>query len=195
MSRAATAWHRLCRRPAIWLGAGALLGLSGCLDLALISSIAFPPTVPGLDPQQSWVSLPVSSWVTEGSVEAAAIAGCFDCASPAAVGLFRASGPAGAELLREASRPEAVAALLLRKQAGKIEAKRAPPAVATAVEPVSEGGWTGFAVRLARSDGSKSATGVALARRGRSGVTVLLVVAGTDQVARRIAREVVAKQT
>ena len=38
--------------------------LAGCLDLGLLSSIAFPPDIPGLDRDQPWVRLPVSSWVT-----------------------------------------------------------------------------------------------------------------------------------
>ena len=177
------------------LAAGACLGLAGCLDLELVANVVFPPTIAGLDPGQPWIPMPVGSWVTEGRIEAAAIAGCFTCAPAAAVGLFRASGPAGQELMRIAARPETVRAMLQRGPDRKVDPRKPTPAVTARAEPIREKGWTGFAINLSRDDGSRQAAGVALVRGERGRATVLLVVAESTDAAERIAREVVGRQS
>ena len=186
---------RLGTRPAIWVAAGALMGLAGCLDLALVSSIAFPPTIRGLDPGQPWTPLPVGSWITEGGIEAGAISACFGCTPAAAVGMFRARGAEGEKLLGIAEDPPRLARFLReRSRAAPASRTRQPVEIAAAAEPVREGTWRGLAVQLARADGSRAAFGVALARKAERGdVTVIIVVAPQEDAARRIAREVAAR--
>lgn len=182
------------KRPVLWLAAASLLGLAGCLDIGLVSSIAFPPTIAGLDPAQPWVPLPVGSWVTEGRIEAQAIVGCFGCTPAAAVGLFRAEGEAGAKLLQIAGAPDALVSFLERGDAEARRKGRKPPNIVAAADRVREGAWTGFAIRMSRPDGSRPASGVALAHSSGGSVRLLIVVAASEDAARRIARDVAARQ-
>ena len=185
-------------RPFLLAAAGALLGLSGCIDLSLVSAVAFPPWVPGLDPGQPWVSLPVEAWVQEGELDAVAVAGCFSpaCAPAAAVGIYRARGTEAARLRVVADDPDRLARALLRPPPPRPGRARATVRATAEAELWREGGRTGFTVRLARSDGSRAAHGAALLLDGPDGaLTIVLVVSPSGDAARRIAREVAARAT
>ena len=175
----------------------AALGLGGCLEGGLASSVAFPPDIPGLAPDQPWVRLPVDAWVAEGPVEAAAIAGCFapGCAPPAAVGLFRARGREGERLVRLAEDPERLAkAVLEGKPRPKGATARPRPPVAASAERLRENGWRGFSLHLGRIDGTRTAHAAVLTRQTGGTVTMVIVVSPAADGALRLAREVAAGQ-
>lgn len=193
------------RRAAI-LGVAALLAagaLSGCLDMALVADIAFPPTMPGLaDPR--FVSLPVGRWVTEGATSARGIAGCLapGCDPGLAVGLFQASGADADALARTADDPDALARALMqdrppekrpraRVRNGAVSRPRVP--VVASSERIREGAWRGFVLRIARADGSQPAFGTALVRTGPRGLTAILVIGLSEGATRRVARAVAAE--
>jgi hypothetical protein len=171
--------------------------LAGCLDLGLLSSIAFPPDIPGLDRDQPWVRLPVSSWVTDRAVQPVAIMGCFSpsCSPQAAVGLFRARGAEAESLARAAEDPQRLASALLEGKPRPPGLGKTPrPEVAATAEPIREGGWRGFSLHLARKDGSRAAHGAILTRSAGGNLTVVFVVSGAGDAAERIARAVAAHQ-
>lgn len=184
------------------LGAAALLaaaavGLGGCLDGGLASSVAFPPDIPGLVPDQPWVRMPVDAWVADGPVEAVALAACFSqsCAPQAAVGLFRARGREGERLARIADDPERLArAVLAGRPRPRGAAARPRPPVAASAERIREAGWRGFSLHLGRRDGSRGAHAAVLTRQAGGTVTVVMVVSPAPDGALRIAREIAAGQ-
>lgn len=167
---------------------------AGCIDLALVGDIAFPSTVPGLPADQPWVSLPVGRWLTESAVQARAISACFapECRPRAAVGLFEANGPEVDALARSLDDPAELVRILTAPPTGARAARgRVPvPAVKVAVEPRLEGGLSGYAVSLARRDGSRAAFGLVLASRRAGRLVILVIVAPDDGSARRLARDV-----
>ena len=170
-----------------------LSGLAACADLGALVEATFPAAVPGLPAGQGWTSLPLSSWLVEGGIEARAVSACADpgCPDPAVVGLFTASGPDAILLARLAEDPAALRrGLLARMEAAP--RRRGKPRAATRIEtaPLREGALAGVAIRLARADGAREAAGVALAARRGGTVTFLLVIAATPEAAGRIARAV-----
>lgn len=172
-------------------GALALLAVSGCLDLGLVGDVAFAPRVPGLPADQPWVSMPVGAWLTGSGVEPRAISACFAeaCQPRAVVALFRAEGAEARALARVLDDPAALSrAVAGRRRPG---ARPVPPgrAADVTVERRQEGPLSGVAIRLARRDGSRPAYGYALAARRGDALAGLLVVAETEDGARRLARE------
>jgi hypothetical protein len=170
----------------------ALLAAVGCSEFDRLADYAFPPAVPGLPTGANWVSLPIGGWVTEGGVEAKAITACFaqNCSAPASVGLFRAEG-------READLLQAVIAdpTLLRRQLEANDRRDPSPQrrrirTEIAVERIGEGPLPGFALRLARPDGSHAAHAVVLATSGPGPVSVLIVIGKQPEEVRRIARDI-----
>jgi hypothetical protein len=179
------------------LAALALLAGTGCSEFDRLADYAFPPGVPGLASGANWVSLPIGGWVTEGGIEAKVIAACFapNCPAPAGVGLFRAEG-------REAALLQAVIAdpTLLRRQLEANDRRDPSPQrrrirTEIAVERFSEGSLPGFALRLARPDGSYAAHAVVLATSGPGPVSVLIVIGKKPEEVRRIARDVAGRLT
>ncbi len=177
-----------------WLAAGLLAGfgaaaLGGCLDMALVSGIVFPPTVPGL-PAGSYTSFPVGLWVTEGGIEARGIAACLapGCEPALAAGLFLARGPDAARLARIADDPEGLVRALRGGRSGK------SPAAGTIVsaERIRENGWRGFALRMARTDGTGAAFGTVLVRPAGGNLSAILVVAASAEATRRVTRDIAA---
>jgi hypothetical protein len=175
----------------------ALLAAGGCTEFDRLADYAFPPAVPGLPTGANWVSLPIGGWVTEGGIEAKAIAACFspNCPAPAGVGLFRAEG-------REAALLQAVIAdpSLLRRQLEANDRRDASPQrrrirTEIAVERFGEAPLSGFALQLARPDGSHAAHAVVLATSGPGPVSVLIVIGKTAEEVRRIARDVAGRLT
>jgi hypothetical protein len=175
----------------------AALGAAGCVDLGLARSVAFPPDIPGLDNGQPWVRLPVDSWVTEGGIQPLAIAGCFapSCAPQAAVGLFRAQGAEAERLARVAEDPQRIARALPEGKPRPRRSGSAPkPQITTGAERIQEGAWRGFLLHVSRKDGSRSAFSATLTRSAGTALTVVVVVSATEDAARRIARDVAARQ-
>lgn len=180
-----------------------LPALAGCLDLTLITEIAFAPTVPGLPPNQPWVTMPVNAWVTEGGVRAEAMAGCFAeaCTPRAAVGVFRADGSDAAAVARVLADPELLARFLAepekRPRRMTARSKPASPApvrrAAVSVQRLAAGTGPGFVLRMAQADGSRPAFGVVVARPRGGGTSFVLVVSGSEDAARRLAADVAAR--
>ncbi len=171
--------------------------LPGCLDLGLVSSIAFPPDIPGLDRDQPWVRLPVGSWVTDGAVQPVAMVGCFapSCSPQAAIGLFRARGAEAENLARVAQDPQRLASALLEGRPRPSGLGKAPkPKIAADAQPIREGGWRGFSLHLAREDGTRAVHGAILTRSTAGTLTIVFVVSGAENAALRIARTVAANQ-
>ena len=195
-----TRGSRPVQRQALLFGAPAALALLaavGCSEFDRLADYAFPPAVPGLLGRANWVSLPIGGWVTEGGIEAKAIAACFspNCPAPAGVGLFRAEG-------RDAALLQAVIAdpSLLRRQLEANDRRDPSPQrrrirIGIAVERFGEGSLPGFAVRLTRPDGSHAAHAAVLATSGPGPVSVLIVVGKTAEEVRRIARDVAGRLT
>lgn len=163
--------------------------LVGCIDLGFVRDVAFPPGLEGLAPDQPWLLLPVGVWVTEGEIEARAIAGCLApaCAVQAGVGLFEARGRAATEIAARISHPDEIAREVTRVRLPAGAKSRVASEVA--VEPIREAGHDGVAIRIARRDGSRAAYGIVLTAPRPGSTTVLLVIAPTPEGARRIARE------
>ena len=185
--------HRV-RRWAV-LGSAFLLAATatGCADLSLFAEAAFPPAVPGLPPDAQWLSLPIGPWLTEGGVEARAISACLavDCPQPAAAAVFTARGARAAELARALDDPAGLA----RELARRMRARPAPVrerAQTVVVEASRDSGLSGYAVRLARSDGSRPAVGLVMGRRDEGAITVVLVIAAEEAVARATIRAIAA---
>lgn len=178
-----------------WISAGALLGLTGCLETSLVGSVLFAPRIAGLSSDAPWVPLPVSAWVTDERIEVRSIEACFDpgCPERAAIGLFRARGREAETLSRAAADPAQLVRYLTGQGRQMRRNAKRPQAVAAA-ERVVAGAWTGFSLRLSRPDGSRPAHAVALLRRSGDALTVVLVVVETGGAARRIADEVAAAQ-
>lgn len=181
--------RRLVRSAALAAG---LAALSGCADLGLLGDIAFAPAVPGLPADGSWVSLPVGAWVIESGVTPLAISACFEatCQPRAAVGLFRAAGPDADALAAGLADPGTVTGLLAGpgRRRGLRPSRRAagPPSV----EGRRVGTMTGYALRIARPDGSREAVEIVLSSRSAAGLTLLIVVSDSLEGADRIARDV-----
>lgn len=172
-----------------------LLGLAagGCRELATVADVTFPATVPGLPPDQPWVSLPVRRWLTETGIEPLAVSACFApaCSEPAAAMLLRARGRDAAELVRAASDPGGLAAALNGGPSPPADRKgRRPPRARAVAEPEREGEWAGSSLRLARPDGRRSAAGYVLTARRGDSVTALVIVAPTLEAARRLGRSI-----
>jgi hypothetical protein len=175
----------------------ALLAAVGCSEFDRLADYAFPPAVPGLPTGANWVSLPIGGWVTEGAIEAKAIAACLspNCPAPAGVGLFRAEG-------REAALLQAVIAdpTLLRRQLEANDRRDPSPQrrrirTEIAIERFGEGPLPGFALRMARPDGSHAAHAVVLATSGPGPVSVLIVIGKKPEEVRRIARDIAGRLT
>lgn len=190
---AADGWSLAGRAGMAALVTAGLVGVGGCLELSLVREVAFPEIVPGLAAEQPWIHLPVGAWVTEGGIAPRAIAACFDpaCAPQAAVAVFVAEGPDAQRLDAVAARPERLVRSLSERRAPKGKAKPPPDTEARAT-PFRTGGYAGFAIRIARRDGGKSAAGVALTSRQGRRTRVILVVTSDEDAARRIARDVAA---
>ena len=178
-----------------WLAAGILAGfgavaLGGCLDMALMSGVAFPPTIPGL-PAGPYTSLPVGLWVTEGGIEARGIAACLGpgCEPAIAAGLFLARGPEAARLARVADDPDGLVRALRSGRRGMNPAG----AVVVSAERIRENGWRGFALRMARPDGTGAAFGTVLVRPAGGTLSAILVIGGSDEATRRITRGIAAE--
>lgn len=163
--------------------------LAGCIDLGFVRDVAFPPGLQGLAPDQPWLFLPVGVWVTEGEIEARAVAGCLapTCTVQAGVGLFEARGRAARQIAALIARPDDLAREVVRGRGPGVARSRAPSEVA--VERIRETGHDGLAVRISRRDGSRAAYGIVLAAARPGSTTVLVVIAPTPEGARRIARE------
>ncbi len=163
--------------------------LVGCIDLGFVRDVAFPPGLDGLASDQPWLLLPVGVWVTEGEIEARAVAGCLEpaCAVQAGIGLFEARGRAASEIAARIARPDDLAREVARRRPVSRTTSRVPSEVA--VERIREAGHDGVAVRIARRDGSRAAYGIVLAAAHPGSTTVLVVIASTPEGARRIARE------
>lgn len=166
--------------------------LAGCIDLGVMRGVAFPPGLDGLSPDQPWLLLPVGVWVTEGEIEARAVAGCLApaCAVQAGIGLFEARGRAASDIAARIARPDEFARDMARIRLGSRANSPVPSEVA--VERIREAGHDGVAVRIARRDGSRAAYGIVLAASRPGSTTVLMVIAPTPEGARRIARETAA---
>ena len=181
-------------RAASLLGAGLLVGLSaGCLDLSFVADVVFPATVPGLPSDQPWVSLPVGAWLVDGAVEPRAISACVEatCQPQAAVGLFRATGPDAARLASSLADPAGLLSSLAQRRSGERARSGVVRTIArVAAEPYREGAFSGIRVRLTRPDGSRPASGIALAASRAGALTVVVIVAAEDDAARRLARDV-----
>lgn len=164
----------------------------GRLDLELIADAAFPAAVPGLPADRPWTSFPVATWVVDGGLTVQAIAACFPptCAPPAAVALLRARGPPAAELALALDEPKRLERYLRTRMQARLLPGRADTAALITVEPRREGAWPGFAVRMARRDGTRTAAGFVLARRDPTGLTLVLVIAADEDSAARLARSV-----
>lgn len=174
---------------ALWL----VVSMGACRELATVADVAFPSAVPGLPSDQPWTSLPVRRWLTEPGIEPVAISACFApaCPSPAAVMLFRAQGPEAVRLARAAADPAALVASLERgPRAPPDRHGRRPPRSVVKAEPAGESGMTGYAVRIARPDGRRSAAGYVLAAERDGTTTALVIVAATPEAARQLARAV-----
>jgi hypothetical protein len=131
------------RRP----GGGSL---AGCLDLSLVREVAFPPSVTGLDRDQPWVPLPVGAWLTDGEVQAKAVAACLSgCAVPAVVGVFDARGRSAADLVTAAASPERLARVL-REGRRATQPPRPELKAEVAAEAIRDGAFSGVLVRLSR---------------------------------------------
>ena len=163
--------------------------LVGCIDLGFVRDVAFPPGLAGLAPDQPWLLLPVGVWVTEGEIEARAVAGCLapTCTVQAGIGLFEARGRAASEIAARIAHPDEFAREVTRIRRTARTTSRVPSEVA--VERIREAGHDGIAVRIARRDGSRAAYGVVLAAARPGSTAVLVVIAPTPEGARRIARE------
>lgn len=168
-----------------------LLGLSGCLDLGILSSGLFARAVPGLRPDQPWVSLPVGVWLVEAAVEPQALSACFapSCDPQAAVAVFAARGREAEELGRVIADPAGLSRLLAEPR-GALRHGRSRPRTHVTAEARREGALSGFAVRLAGEDGRRSAAGYVLAARRPGSISIVLVIAHTEEAARRIALDV-----
>lgn len=176
------------------LAAGMALGLlGGCLGLGSLREIAFPASVAGLPADRTWQPLPVGVWMTEGEVEAVAIAGCLapDCAA-AAVGVFRAAGRSGERLLAEAAEPARLVQALSERSSRRAASRPGARRSAVAGEPLRSGRFSGALVRLSGRDGPRPAYGVGLASRRDGAALVVVVVARSEDDARRIANGVAA---
>lgn len=186
-----------CRiRVAAALVAAASL-LAGCTGVELLAEAAFPTAVPGLPVGRPWFSLPLGAWLTDGDVVARAISACSDpaCGPPAVVGLFEAAGPAAGQWLHLAEDPDALGAALAARPGARGRATAPRRTSRPDVAPLREGAFSGLQVRLSRPDGSRPATGIALAARRGSRTLLILVVAATPDGAERIARSVAAAAT
>lgn len=166
--------------------------LVGCIDLGFVRDVAFPPGLQGLAPDQPWLLLPVGVWVTEGEIEARAVAGCLalGCAVQAGIGLFEARGRAASDIAARIAHPDEFARDMARIRLGSRANSPVPSEVA--VERIREAGHEGVAVRIARRDGSRAAYAVVLAASRPGSTSVLMVIAPTPEGARRIARETAA---
>jgi hypothetical protein len=161
--------------------------VSACSDLDRVFDVAFPPVVPGLTDGQAWLDLPIGSWVHDGDIQATAMAACFAraCPSPGAVALFQAEGGEAALLAELIAHPDRLKAALARPDASR---KRARRPVAVEVVPLQVAALHGFAIRIARADGSRPAYGAVLARPGADGrLGFVLAVAPGREAAQRLA--------
>jgi hypothetical protein len=183
------------RQSSLALAAGfAVSAMLGCSEFDRLADYAFPPSLPGLPESGSWVSLPVSRWVTEGGVTARAILACFapSCPARVAVGLFRAEGADAALLAAILANPERLKRGLEEKDRRDPSPKRRLIKSQIAVERLRESPLPGFAMRLARADGSHAVQAVALATSGPGPASVLIVIGENAEAVRRVALSVAA---
>ena len=181
------------RQSGLALAAGfALSAMLGCSELDRLADYAFPPSIPGVPERGSWVSLPISRWVTEGDVTARAILACFapSCPARVAVGLFRAEGADAALLAALLADPERLKRGLEEKERQDPSPKRRLIKTEIAVERLRESPLDGFALRLARPDGSHAVQAVALATSRPGPASVLIVIGENAEAGRRVALSV-----
>lgn len=183
----------VCRpRSAGPLLAGMALGaLGGCLDLGSLRDIAFPPTVPGLPPDRPWQPLPVGVLMSESDVEAVAMAVCSPpgCGPEAVVGVFRARGSSGEQLVAEVADPARLVRSLAERRAPRGGRTPAARAVMDS-EPLRIGAFDGLVLRMTRPGRIQAAYGIALTARRGGAATIVIVVSPSEDEARRIARDV-----
>lgn len=162
----------------------------GRLDVALLADAAFPAAVPGLPADRTWTSLPLGTWIADGDLAVQALSACLapDCAPVAAVTILRARGSRAGELARILDDPSRLQSDLAgRFRSRRFRPGRVPPETTVAVERRR----TGFAVRLARTDGTRPAFGHVLARRERGQLGIVVVIAADAAEAERLAGAVV----
>jgi hypothetical protein len=175
----------------VWRSAG-LAGVAVGLALTLSSCayLAEPPA--GLDQADDFIALPVRAWLLRNDVRAITVAGCLvePCTARVGVGVFEMTGAAASDIARAVADPERVRADILRRDREDRNPQRRSVETSVAVASVTIDGARGFTIRLSRSDGSRSAHGIALTRAGNSGTRVILAVADEASLALSAARQV-----
>jgi hypothetical protein len=166
-----------------------------CLVLSLGGCLYAPASVEGVPADASWVALPLRGWLSEGGVRAEAITACFapDCTPRAGVGVFRATGEEARMIGAILRKPERLARHLEERadarRSGKPPAATAVPTVA----PVQDRGAAGFALDLAREDGSRAAHAVVLGKPSGEALRFVIVIGEDEAAIHRLAREVASK--
>ena len=157
------------------------LGLGSCREIGIAADVVFPSTVPGLPAHEPWESLPLRRWLTESSLEPVAISVCYGCAEPAVVGLFRARGADVVRIRTALGRPGS-----LLEPSGKRTRIR-PGRARIATEGAPEGGLPGAMMVATGRRGKQAAVYGLMAERGDT-ASVVVIVARSREVARRLAR-------
>ena len=148
-----------------------LRGVAAVIAAAVLPTLAaclyLPSSVEGVPSGAGWLALPLRAWIAEGPIRAEGVAACLGdgCAATAAVGVFAAEGSEAALLSAVIRDPARLRRGLEANDAADPDRRRA---VRTLVEtaPLSEPGFEGFRISLARADGDRPpAHGAVLARR------------------------------
>lgn len=164
-----------------------LTTLSACLYL--------PASFEGVPSGAGWLALPLRPWIAEGPVRAEAIAACLGdgCAENVAVGAFAAEGAEAAALAAVIRDPARLKRGLEAHDAADDDRQRRTVRTLVEVAPLSEEGFDGFRISLARADGARPpAYGAVLARREGDRLRFVLAIGpraeGTRATAVAIAR-------
>ena len=162
----------------------------GAVIAALAGCHLVPRAVEGVPFADPWLVLPLKEWLAEDRAEPEAVALCRPpvCGPGLVVVVVRLAGA-------EADQAETVLrdpARLAKALAEPRDPKARFPAKASA-KPLEVGRAHGFAIALARADGTRAAYGAAVAQRSGPDLRVAVVIGedqeSVDETARRVARE------
>jgi hypothetical protein len=137
-----------------------------------------------LPPDRQWQVLPLRKFLTRDTIAVDALEFCREesCGYDAAVGRFTASAEEAAALRQAITDPAKLARLVREpNQVGRAKAAKAD----IAVETFGANGWNGLRISIAGQ--KRRAYGVVLERPSGEKLSIILVFAGSGEVARMLA--------
>jgi hypothetical protein len=171
---------RMFRRVLAATALGGTLVLAGCIPIGN-SGLDF-----AIRSNDGWTGLPIEELLLRPTLKAELLAACFDasCPEPAAVLTLRASGKDATDLMATFNNPQALVALLNKRDSEDFGKTRRAIHTMAKAERMTVAGLPAFSLSLIRSDKpERSMYAVAVAKAEAASVRIVLAIGAQDGVA------------